>query len=93
MSSDIEWQSLQKNGRVSKRNANREWKGKSNKLFDLLKPTSNPEKFYEDKKKFHFDQKTVTRKMALSDQVNEDNEDPSLGQMIEKVKVQMMVMK
>ena len=74
---------VRKNSRVSKRKAYREWQGKNNKLFDLLKPTSNPENFDEDEKKFYFDQKTVSRKMALSDQVDEDYEALLLGQMKE----------
>ena len=46
----------------------------SNKLFDLLKKTSDPLLFDEDEMKFYNDQKSVIQKMALSEEVDIDYE-------------------
>lgn len=46
------------------------WRTKNNSLFDLLKPTSNPDTFDTDEKNFYLDQKSGARKMALSDQID-----------------------
>ena len=72
---------VQKNSKISKRNAYKLWQSKNNKLFDLLKPTSNPENFDEDEKQFYFDQKALSRKMALSDQVDEEYDNLHIEQM------------
>ncbi|KAK6179055.1 hypothetical protein SNE40_011501 [Patella caerulea] len=65
---------VQKVHRTKKRNSLKNWKEKHSFLFDLLKPNSNPDSFDSDEKSFYYDQKTVTRKMALSDQVDENYE-------------------
>ena len=44
------------------------------KLFDLLKKASDPLLFDKDAMKFYNDQKSVTRKMALSKEVDIDYE-------------------
>ena len=62
---------VQKNHRTTKRNALKDWKSKNNILFDILKLSVDPDSFDTDEKKFYQDQKTVSRKMALSDQVDE----------------------
>ena len=68
-----EWRAeVQKNNKSSKRKAYKAWQSKNNKLFDLLKPTSNPENFDEDEKQFYLDQKAVSRKRALGDQIDKD---------------------
>ena len=77
-----EWRAeVRKNTKSSKRKVYKAWQSKNNKLFDLLKPTSNPENFDEDEKQFYLDQKAVSRKMALSGQIDEDYDNLQREQM------------
>ena len=54
----------------------KQWKLKHSYLFDLIKPTSNPDTFDDDKKHFYYDQKTGTRRMGIGKEVDEDYEPP-----------------
>jgi len=57
-------------------------------LFDLLKPASNPNDFDEDGKNFYFDQKNCTRKIAISDTIDEEVDARNINASKMKVKVQ-----
>ena len=54
----------------------KQWKLKNSYLFDLIKPTSNPDTFDDDEKHFYYDQKTGTRRMGIGKEVDEDYEPP-----------------
>ena len=54
----------------------KQWKLKHSYLFDLIKPTLNPDTFDDDEKQFYYDQKTGTRRMGIGKEVDEDYEPP-----------------
>ena len=70
---------VQKNHRTFKRKALKTGKVKNNALFDLLKPNVDLDSFDTDERKFYQDQKAVLRKMAPSDQVDEESKSQKIG--------------
>ena len=55
----------------------------NNKLLDLLNKNADPEKFDKFEKDFYFDQKSLTRKIVLSNDVDVEYE----GQVLQSQKI------
>ena len=68
----------------NKRTNLKAWQLKHKYLFDLLKSTSDPEQFDKDEKQFYFDQKAGSRRMAISDRVDEEYEQKKLRKQMKK---------
>ena len=54
------------------------WSRDNNKLLDLLNKNTDPEKFDKFEKDFYFDQKSLTRKIVLSNDVDVEYEEQVL---------------
>ena len=50
------------------------WSRDNNKLLDLLNKNADPEKFDKFEKDFYFDQKSLTRKIVLSNDIDVEYE-------------------
>ena len=58
----------------SKRKNMKNWFKESNELFDLLNKTANPKYFEQSEKDFYYDQKSLTRKIGLSTEIDVEYE-------------------
>ena len=68
------WNTVIRKPKKSRRMHHLKWKTEVSGLFDILRPTSDPDKFDHDECAFYYDQKSGARKMALSDQIDIEHE-------------------